>query len=248
MAISDTRPSERYTANGATTVFSFSFKALSTAHIKVYVNDVLQSSGYTVTLLSSSGSITFSAAPANGADVVILRESGIDRTEVYTERGSFLGDTVNNDFDKRQMAIQESKYRTIEVSALEAAKSDGGNYELPSYEAGKMLGWNEETRQLANFTVQENSQIIQLKAWTLSEAFVLVSATRNADNVITTATIKWPDGASGTFTTTTINATFNAIDAYTVTYVGVTTKTVTQAAVTRNSAGAVIAQPEPIIS
>jgi hypothetical protein len=101
---------------------------------------------------------------------------------------------------------------------------------------------------LSSLSIFFNTSNINILNWTLSEAFVLVSATRNADNVITTASVKWPDGTSGTFTTTTINTTFNTIDAYTVTYVGSTTKTVTQAEVTRNDDGAVIAQPELTIS
>lgn len=87
-----------------------------------------------------------------------------------------------------------------------------------------------------------------LKDWAYSESFALISATRNADNVITSANIKWPDGTSGVFTATTINTTFNTIDAWSATYLGATTKTVIQAAVTRNKDGAVTAQPEITIT
>lgn len=87
-----------------------------------------------------------------------------------------------------------------------------------------------------------------LKAWAYSEAFAVISATRNADNVITSANIKWPDGTSGVFTSTTINSTFNTIDAWSATYLGATTKTITQSAVTRNVDGAVTAQPEITIA
>mgnify|MGYP000952076949 CR=1 FL=1 len=87
-----------------------------------------------------------------------------------------------------------------------------------------------------------------LKAWAYSESFALISATRNADNVITSANIKWPDGTSGVFTSTTINSTFNTIDAWSATYLGSTTKTITQSAVTRNLNGAVTAQPEITIA
>lgn len=88
----------------------------------------------------------------------------------------------------------------------------------------------------------------QLKTWALSEAYTVLSATRNANNVVTSASVKWPDGTTGTFTATTINTTFNAIDAYTITYDSDPVKTITQSAVTRNSSGAVTAQPELTIS
>jgi hypothetical protein len=67
--------------------------------------------------------------------------------------------------------------------------------------------------------------------------------TRDANNVVTTSGVVWPDGVTGTFTATTINATFKCVDAYTITYVGGTTKTVTQPAVTRNASGYVVTYP-----
>lgn len=87
---------------------------------------------------------------------------------------------------------------------------------------------------------------VQVLAWALAQAFRLVSATRDSNDAITTASVVWPDGSTGTFTTDTASSAFpGAIDAYHVTYVNVTTgtKTVTQTAVTRNGNGAVTAQP-----
>lgn len=78
--------------------------------------------------------------------------------------------------------------------------------------------------------------------WTASSAYAITSATRDSDGVITTATVSWPDGSTGTFTLTTKNSTFLTIDAYTVTHTD-SGKTVTQPAVTRDSSGNVTAQP-----
>lgn len=83
-----------------------------------------------------------------------------------------------------------------------------------------------------------------LLAWAYSQAFRLTSATRNTDGAITSATIAWPDGVTGAFTSDTLSTDFpGAIDAWHATYVGATTLTVTQTAVTRDSTGAVTAQP-----
>lgn len=99
-----------------------------------------------------------------------------------------------------------------------------------------------ETKKIAVselFRVYENDE---LKAWTNSGAFAITSATRDSDGVITTATVAWPDGSAGTFTRTTKNAIWLVIDAYTVTH-SASGKTVTQAAVTRDSNGNITAQP-----
>lgn len=82
----------------------------------------------------------------------------------------------------------------------------------------------------------------QLKEWTEGEDYELTAATYDADNVITTATVKWPDASGGTFTTVTKDATWLAINAYTITHT-VASKTVTQDAVTRDASGNVTVKP-----
>jgi hypothetical protein len=82
----------------------------------------------------------------------------------------------------------------------------------------------------------------QLKDWTASEAFEPTAITRDGDDVITTATVKWPDGSAGTFTTVTKDATHLAINAFTVTHT-LSGKTVTQPLMTRNANGAVTVKP-----
>jgi hypothetical protein len=90
-----------------------------------------------------------------------------------------------------------------------------------------------------------------LLAWAYAQAFRLVSATRDANEAITTASVVWPDGSTGTFTTDTASTAFpGAIDAYHVTYIPASgpTKTIAQTAVTRDGAGAVTAQPGLVVS
>jgi hypothetical protein len=84
-----------------------------------------------------------------------------------------------------------------------------------------------------------------LLQWAYTSAFQLVSATRDANGAIVTASIVWPDGATGVFTTDVASTAFpGAVDAWHATHVlGGITKTVTQPAVTRDVNGAVIAQP-----
>jgi hypothetical protein len=81
--------------------------------------------------------------------------------------------------------------------------------------------------------------------WAYAQSFRLVTATRDVNEAITTGSVVWPDGATGTFTTDTASTAFpGAIDAYHVTHVlNGTPLTVTQAAVTRDAGGAVTAQP-----
>lgn len=92
--------------------------------------------------------------------------------------------------------------------------------------------------ELGGATVSDQT----LTDWVAGEAYQLTAITRNASEVPTTATVLWPDGSAGTFTATTINVAFSAVDAFTISHT-LSGKTVTQAAVTRNAAGAVTAKP-----
>lgn len=85
----------------------------------------------------------------------------------------------------------------------------------------------------------------RLFQWAYSTSFLLVSATRDANGAIVSASIVWPDGATGTFTTDTFSSAFpGAIDAWHASYFNASiTKTVSQPAVTRDATGGVTAQP-----
>ncbi|MCB8942536.1 MAG: hypothetical protein H6658_02050 [Ardenticatenaceae bacterium] len=61
-------------------------------------------------------------------------------------------------------------------------------------------------------------------------------------NVVSSATVRWPDGSLGTFTATNINATYEAIDAYKISHTN-SGLTVTQTAVTRNADGNITVKP-----
>lgn len=75
----------RYTGNGSTTNFAFSFPYLAAAHISVRVNDVVTA----FTFLNSS-TVTVSPAPASGAIVEVRRTTPKDTPIVDFTDGSVL--------------------------------------------------------------------------------------------------------------------------------------------------------------
>lgn len=83
-----------------------------------------------------------------------------------------------------------------------------------------------------------------LKGWTEAGAYEMTAITYDGvyTHVVASATVKWPDGSAGVFTTDDINIWWEAIDAYNITHVD-SGKTVTQSGVTRNMDGDVTAKP-----
>jgi hypothetical protein len=97
---------------------------------------------------------------------------------------------------------------------------------------------------ISNLVGGAGATVAQLKAWTESAASEMWTISYNAtyERVVASASVIWPDGSNGTFTTTAVNTTWEAVDAYTITHV-LSNKTVTQAAVTRNATGSVEIKP-----
>lgn len=105
------------------------------------------------------------------------------------------------------------------------------------------IGKPVSTAQQATLNLKTDKSV-SLLSWAYSSSFQLVSATRDSNEAIITASIVWPDGVTGIFTTDVASTAFpGAIDAWHATYVNSPTKTITQTVVTRDAAGAVIAQP-----
>lgn len=82
----------------------------------------------------------------------------------------------------------------------------------------------------------------RLKEWTESRTFESTSVTRDSDGVVTTATVQWPDGSTGTFTAGTKNDDWLCLDGFNVTHAD-SSKTVTQVDVTRNGDGEITSKP-----
>ena len=83
-----------------------------------------------------------------------------------------------------------------------------------------------------------------LVPWTESEAYEKLSISYDEDNVITTATVRWPDRRTGVFFTIYKNPTLKTIDAYQVTYIeGANTYKVVQDTVTRDESGNITVKP-----
>lgn len=101
-----------YTANGATTSFPYECYVIAAGDISVYLNDVLQTSGYVVNGVGnvSGGDVVFSAPPAAGTKVRIERDVDIKRDTQYQVLGDFRSPTVNADFDRLWMVLQRIGY------------------------------------------------------------------------------------------------------------------------------------------
>lgn len=79
------------------------------------------------------------------------------------------------------------------------------------------------------------------------DTLIAGAVTVDANNIVTSAVVQWPDGSPGTLTITSRDAN-NAVLAYNITYGSPVTKTFTQPTITRNAAGAATNVPQIVVS
>ncbi len=108
MTVSTTTNKISYIGNGIATEFAIPFPFLETAHLKVYqlLNDIqTKRTDWTV----SNGNMIFETPPANGAQIVILREVPLTQETDYQENEILAAETLERNFDRLTMQVQQLK-------------------------------------------------------------------------------------------------------------------------------------------
>src|SRR5574343_532230 len=111
MPVTQQTPLISYTANGSTTVFAYPFRVINAADLKVYVNGVERTTGMSISGVGNAngGSVTLTPAPANGSIIRLQRSTSTDRSIDYGAGGNLSATSLDNDFERIVMMIQEVK-------------------------------------------------------------------------------------------------------------------------------------------
>ena len=115
-----------YTGNGSTTNYSFTFPYLDTTDIKVSLNGV-DTTAYT---LANATTVSFNAAPANGAAIRIYRETGDASLNASFYPGSAIrSQDLNDNFTQILYVSQETRTfaESTDASAIQATANTALN-------------------------------------------------------------------------------------------------------------------------
>ncbi len=109
MALSTTSSRIEYTADGSQKIFNYNYEIALSSEMKVYLDGVLQTSGYTVAGVGSDtgGTVTFTVAPANGAVVRLQRVTAKTQELVLREFQKLPVTAIEKNFDKVVAMVQE---------------------------------------------------------------------------------------------------------------------------------------------
>ena len=96
----------QYTGNGSTTNYSFTFPYLAQTDVGVKINGTTQAT--TTYSFANATTISMNSAPANGATVIIFRDTNNDAKKATFYPGSAIkAEDLNNDFDQILYTAQE---------------------------------------------------------------------------------------------------------------------------------------------
>lgn len=109
MPVPNQTPYNIYTANGQSTVFPYEFMLLSANDLDVSINGTSLTDGYVVQGVGNpgGGDVVFLTPPASSAVVMNLRKLPIMRSTDYQDNGDLRAVTLDNDFDRLWMAMQQ---------------------------------------------------------------------------------------------------------------------------------------------
>lgn len=232
MTVSTTLNRIVYTGNGTTTVFSFPYKFIAGADIKVYLAGVLQTTGYTVGTPTDTGAnVTFSSAPATGASIVLVSDPARLQSTSLPSTGPFPAKSVETMADKLTLLVQ--RLYDLATRSLTLSDSDVSTVQttLPSPAANNILGWNGNGTGLQNVPITTlatavtygtaNSDVFSGNG--VQTSFTLSGnpgALNNLDVSISGVTQRpgidytWASGTTITFTTAPVLGTSNVLVRY----------------------------------
>ena len=193
MSLTQTSTRFDYIATANQTAFVYDWKILVSTDIAVVKNNVLLSTGlYSVSGVGNTtgGNVTLNTGATAGDKVSVFLAMPITRSTNYSNSGSFLASTVNNDFDKvYSAAIQNSNTRFVKLNTLDqpmiyqnSPQTVDMTLPLASVRAGKIFGFDINTGnpEMLDYSVGgTNVQILTIDEFTgtgSQTAFTLTDA------------------------------------------------------------------------
>lgn len=166
MPVSAVSPVVEHIGNGVTTVFPYGYKILANADMTVWLDDVLQTGGYTVSGagVDAGGNVTFSVAPAASVVVRLQRVVSLARTTDYQEGGAFRADQVDTDQDKQTMQIQQVNEEVSRSLKFPPGSPPAAVY-LPTPEPLKFLGWDQSASAVVNYDPADFATLAATSNW-----------------------------------------------------------------------------------
>jgi len=157
--INDVAPRVQYLADGVQSAFTFPFAIFTDSDLEAWLDDSLQSGGYSVSGagISTGGTALFAVPPAAGRRVTLRRRLPIRRTSDYQADGLIRAKTLNDEMDYQVAALQQVAEELQRTLHRPASSADTVDMTLPAPHAGRGLKWNASGTGLTNTTTDPDA-------------------------------------------------------------------------------------------
>lgn len=167
MTVPAQTPVSNHIGNGVTTTFPYTFLLFSESDLSVTVDNVAKVLGidYTVTGLDevTGGNVIFTTPPPAASSVALLRQVVIKRENDYQYSGDFQSPTVNRDFDRLVMMIQDSGIAVANALRFPPGDASDGFLPVAGLRALKVLGFDAEGNIVLSPTLAGDATALALE-------------------------------------------------------------------------------------
>ncbi|HSV29416.1 MAG TPA: hypothetical protein VLL76_07650, partial [Candidatus Omnitrophota bacterium] len=128
------------------------FPIFKAADLEVFVDDVKQVGGYTVTGAgqTAGGEVAFTVPPAAGTLVTLRRRLVVQRVTDFQADGVIRAKTLNDELDYLTATVQQLDDDLSRVPARSATSASEANLTLPDPVAGRSIKWAADGLSLVN--------------------------------------------------------------------------------------------------
>ncbi len=142
--IGNVSPRIQYIADGVQTDFTYPFPIFADADMEVYLDDTLQSSGFTISGAGESqgGTVTMDSAPSSSTVVTLARRLPIERTTDFLESGEFRAKIINDELDYLTASLQQVTDDQSRSAQMAITLSGSVDTTLPTPQANTSIVWN----------------------------------------------------------------------------------------------------------
>lgn len=175
MTVPAQTPVSNHVGNGVTTAFAYGFKLLDEDDIAVSVDSVVKTLGVDYTVsgvdVESGGTVTFTTAPSSLSAVALVRQVAINRLTDYQYSGDFESPTVNRDFDRIVMMLQDSSLALANTLRFPSGDESDGFLPVAALRALKVLGFDAEGNIVLSPTLAGDATALALALASSSTPF-----------------------------------------------------------------------------
>jgi hypothetical protein len=188
-----------YTGDGATVLYTITFDYLRRAHVKASINGS-NTTGFT---FANDTTIQFNSAPANGAAIILFRETPADAVNnTFFPNSSISSESLNDNFRQTLLVSEEAREIAADAQLGNLVPGSIGTVTLAD---GAVTSVKIADGTIVNADINASAAIADTKLATISTAGKVSNSATTATSSNTVSAIVARDG-SGNFSAGTITA------------------------------------------